>query len=73
MEIIIQLYISRGITTTDKIPTKLVSSKNYKIHPPDDGRIRYKQLKGMKSFTDGSVLQEKTGCGVHTILEDSHL
>ena len=25
---------------------------------------------GIKSFTDGSVLQEKTGCGVHTILED---
>jgi ribonuclease HI len=59
--------ICNGITNTDKIPTKMVKERNYKVHPPDDGRINHKEAKGVISYTDGSVLNNKTGCGIHTV------
>ena len=32
-----------------------------------DGRIKDKEANGILSYTDGSVLNNKTGCGVHTV------
>ena len=37
------------------------------MHPPEDGRIKPKEASGIISYTDGSVLDNKTGCGVHTV------
>ena len=62
--------ICNNITKTDRIPKKLVKEKNFKVHTPDDGRIKEKEALGIISYTDGSVLNNKTGCGVHTVLED---
>ena len=45
----------------------MVKERNFKVHPPDDGRIKYKEATGITSYTDGSVLESKTGCGVHTV------
>merc|ERR1711994_850379 len=45
----------------------MVKERNYKVHPPDDGRIKHKEASGIISYTDGSVLDNKTGCGVHTV------
>ena len=45
----------------------MVKERNFKVHPPDDGRIKYKEATGIISYTDGSVLENKTGCGVHTV------
>ena len=45
----------------------MVKERNFKVHPPDDGRIKYKEATGIISYTDGSVLESKTGCGVHTV------
>ena len=59
--------ICNNIVKTDKIPTKIVKEKHFTIHAPDDGRIKHKQATGVISYTDGSVLDDKTGCGVHTI------
>ena len=58
--------ICNNIDKTDKIPTQIVDAKNYKVHPPDDGRRNHKEATGIISYTDGSVLDNKTGCGVHT-------
>ena len=58
--------ICNNIDKTDKIPTQIVDAKNYKVHPPDDGRRKHKEATGIISYTDGSVLENKTGCGVHT-------
>ena len=33
----------------------------------DDGRIKHKEAKGIISYTDGSVLDHKTGCGIHSV------
>ena len=46
----------------------MVKERNFKIHPPDDGRTKYKEAVGIISYTDGSVLNDKTGCGIHTTL-----
>ena len=62
--------ISNNIVQTDRIPTKLVKERSFKIHPPDEGRTKYKEVVGINSYTDGSVLNEKTGCGIHTTLGD---
>ena len=62
--------ICNNIVKTDKIPTKIVKEKHFTIHAPDDGRIKQKQATGIVSYTDGSVLDNKTGCGVHTIQEN---
>ena len=59
--------ICNNIVKTDKIATKMVKERNFKVHPPDDGRIKHKEATGIISYTDGSVLDNKTGCGVHTV------
>ena len=59
--------ICNNIVKTEKIPTKIVKERNYKVHPPEDGRIKQKEASGIISYTDGSVLDNKTGCGVHTV------
>ena len=60
--------ITNNIIKTDKILTKLTKERNFKVHSPDDGRIKQKEATGIISYTDGSVLDNKTGCGVHTIM-----
>ena len=60
--------ISKNTVKTDKIPTKIVRERNFLVHNPDNGRIKGKELKGIVSYTDGSLLNYKTGCGVHTVL-----
>ena len=60
--------ICNNISKTDRIPTKVVKERNFKVHPPDNGRIKHKEATGVISFTDGSVLDNKTGCGIHTKL-----
>ena len=59
--------ICNNIVKTDKIPTRIVKERNFKVHPPEDGRIKPKEASGIISYTDGSVLDNKTGCGVHTV------
>ena len=59
--------ICNNITKTDKIPTKMAKERNFKVHPPDDGRIKFKEANGIISYTDGSLLDNKTGCGIHTV------
>ena len=39
--------ICNNIVKTDKIPTKIVKEKHFQVHPPDDGRIKYKQATGI--------------------------
>ena len=38
------------------------------VHNPENGRIKQKELTGIVSYTDGSLLNNKTGCGVHTVI-----
>ena len=52
---------------TDKIPTKIVKERNFLVHEPNDGRVKDIEANGVISYTDGSVLDNKTGCGVHTV------
>ena len=59
--------ICNKVVVTDKIPTKMVKERNFKVHPPEDGRIKHKEATGIISYTDGSVLDNKTGCGIHTV------
>ena len=59
--------ITNNIIQTDKIPTEMVKERTYKIHPTKDGRIKKHEVKGIQSYTDGSVMKAKTGCGIHTI------
>ena len=61
--------IYNDIAQTDKIPTKIVKEKNFVVHNPDNGRIKEKELIGIVSYTDGSLLNNKTGCGVHTVYD----
>ena len=60
--------ISNNTVKTDRIPTKLVKERKFKIHAPDDGRTKIKEALGIISYTDGSLLNNKTGCGIHTTL-----
>ena len=60
--------ITNNIVVTDKIPTKVVQERNFIVHNPDNGRIKDKELTGIVSYTDGSLLNNQTGCGVHTVL-----
>ena len=59
--------ICNEIIKTDRISTKLTNEKHFKVHPPDDGRIKNKEASDIITYTDGSVLNNKTGCGVHTV------
>ena len=59
--------ICNNIIKTDKVSTRLVKEKNYKVHPPDNGRVKHKQVNGIISYTDGSVLKGKTGSGIHPV------
>ena len=59
--------ITNNIMSTDKIETSIVKERNFIVHKPDDGRIRKKEANGIVSYTDGSVLRGKTGCGIHTV------
>ena len=59
--------ICNNIVLTDKIPTKIVKERNFIVHEPDDGRVKDIEANGVISYTDGSVLDNKTGCGVHTV------
>ena len=61
--------IYNDIAQTDKIPTKIVKEKNFVVHNPDNGRIKLKELIGIVSYTNGSLLNNKTGCGVHTVYD----
>ena len=38
----------------------MVKERNFKVHPPDDGRIKYKEATGIISYTVRSVLENKT-------------
>ena len=59
--------VTNNNVLTDKIPTKIVEKRNFIVHDPKDGRIKDKEATGVVSYTDGSVLNNKTGCGVHTV------
>ena len=59
--------ICNNVVKTDRIPTKIIREKHFKVHSPEDGRIRNKEATGIISYTDGSVLNNKTGCGVHSV------
>ena len=59
--------ICNNIVLTDKIPTKIVNERNFIVHEPNDGRVEDIEAHGVISYTDGSVLDNKTGCGVHTV------
>ena len=61
--------ISNNIVQTDKIPTKMIKERNFIVHNPDNGRIKEKELSGIVSYTNGSLLNNKTGCGVHTVFD----
>ena len=39
--------LKRNIQETDRIPAKFICEKNFKVHPPEKGRIRAKEHKGM--------------------------
>ena len=71
---VISAKICNRIVNTDKIPTKMVKERNFKVHPPDDGRIKHKEAIGIISYTDGSVLEKKTGlwCS-HSPRKEGHL
>jgi hypothetical protein len=58
--------ITNNITQTDRIPAK-VWEKNFKVHPPDPTNTRIKKRFhiGINCYTDGSLLDKKSGCGVH--------
>ena len=59
--------ICNQIVETDRISTKIVKERNFIVHDPSDGRLKDKEATGILSYTDGSVLDGKTGCGVHTV------
>ena len=59
--------ICSEIVITDRIPTKIVKERNFIVHDPSDGRLKDKEASGILSYTDGSVLNSRTGCGVHTV------
>ena len=59
--------ICNNIVLTDKIPTKIVNERNFIVHEPNDGRVEDIEAHGVISYTDGSVLDNKTGCGVPTV------
>ena len=44
--------ICNNIDKTDKMPTQIVDAKNYKVHPPDDGRRKHKEATGIISYTN---------------------
>ena len=44
-----------------------MQERNFKVHNPEDGRIKRRECIGIVSYTDGSLLKNKTGCGVHTV------
>ena len=58
--------ITNQITNSDRIPKKITQERKYKVHTPDDGRHKHKEVTGITSYTDGSVLNNRTGCGIHT-------
>ena len=58
--------ISEHIRKSDRIPTKLVSERNFKVHPPDKGREEKIEAKEICCYTDGSLLNGRAGCGIHT-------
>ena len=58
--------ISEHICKTDRIPTKLVSERNFKVHPPGKGREEKIEAKEICCYTDGSLLDGRAGCGIHT-------
>ena len=60
--------ISEHIENTDRIPTKLVSYRNFKVHQAGDGMVRKTNPTDIVSYTDGSLLEGRAGCGVHTIM-----
>ena len=60
--------ITKNTIKTDRIPTEIVKERNFKVHSIDNGRTSRKEATGIASYTDGSVLDSKTGCGVHTVL-----
>ena len=59
--------LKRNIQETDRIPAKFIWEKNFKVHPPEKGRIRAKEHKGISSYTDGSFINGKAGYGIHTL------
>ena len=45
----------------------MVKERNFTVHDPSNGRLKDKEVNGILSFTDGSVINGRTGCGVHTV------
>ena len=44
-----------------------MEKRNFIVHDPENGRIKDKEAMGVVSYTDGSVLNNKTGCGIHIV------
>ena len=53
--------LSNNILTTDKIPTRIGKERNFTVHKPDNGRLKIEEHSGVISYTDGSLLNNKTG------------
>ena len=48
--------ICNQIVKTDEVSTKLIKEKNFKVHPPDNGRVKHNQVNGIISYIDGSYI-----------------
>ena len=46
----------------------MCKERKFTVHEPDNERMKIKELTGIVSYTDGSLLNNKTGCGIHTVL-----
>ena len=46
----------------------MCKERKFTVHEPDNERMKIKELTGIVSYTDGSLLNNKTGFGVNTVL-----
>ena len=47
--------ICNNIIKSDRIPTKMVRERNFRVHDPENSRVKFKEATGINSYTDGSV------------------